>query len=270
MDYRVIINSTGRAESLATKTLPLLRANGLEPEVWLPSEEERAMYRAAGIDAPMFIAPHDPLDKRIEVVGVEPVGLGKARNHVIANSTRGDRLVFVDDDLSGIAEAIGPKKLRQVDDLDWLFRMMFRDTEAASATLWGVYPVPNAFFMKPRVRYDLTYIIGCTFGIIVTGKPHELVTLDDKEDFERSIRHYVADGHVVRNEHFCTQADNYKAAGGMQLSRTPLRVRAASEWLVKRYPGLCQLNTSKRSGWTEVRLRDRRPAYVRQGVLDQA
>lgn len=270
MDYRLIINSSGRADTLAAKTLPLLRSHGLTPEVWVSSEDEVAEYRAAGIDAPLFVAPHDPQDKRLEVVGVEPVGLGKARNYVIANAERGEHLVFIDDDVTNISEAIGPKELRPVDDFDWLFRTMIRDTDAASATLWGLYPVPNAYFMKPRVRYDLVYIIGCMFGITVTGKPHELVTLDDKEDFERSIRHYMADGRVVRNEHFCIIADNYKAAGGMQLSRTPLRVRAASEWLTVRYPGLCQLNTSKRSGWTEVRLRDKRPAYVREGALDHA
>jgi hypothetical protein len=268
MDYRVIINSTGRADVLASKTLPLLRASGLEPEVWVSSEQEQLQYAAVCMDVRIYVAPHDPTDKRLEVVGKEPVGLGKARNHVIRNSRPGERLVFIDDDLTGVSEAISPKEVRPLDDLDWLFRSMFRDTEAASATLWGLYPVANPYFMKPRVRYDLVYICGGLFGVIVTGKEHELVTLDDKEDFERSIRHYLADGHVVRNEHFCLGTTGYKGAGGMQLSRTPLRVRAAAEWLTVRYPNLCQLNTSKRSGWTEVRLRDKRPAWKREGLLE--
>jgi hypothetical protein len=260
--YRVIINSTGRADVLVSKTLPLLHAAGLEPEVWVSSEQEQLHYAATCMNARIYVAPHDPTDRRMEVVGKEPVGLGKARNCVIRNAFPGERLVFIDDDLTGVSEAIGPKELRRVEDLDALFRSMFRDAEAASATLWGLYPVANPYFMKPRVRYDLTYVCGGLFGVIVTGKPHELVTLDDKEDFERSIRHYLADGAVVRNEHFCLGTTGYTGAGGMQLSRTPLRVRAAAEWLTVKYPGLCTLNTSKKSGWTEVRLRDRRSAQL--------
>jgi len=270
MDYRVIINSTGRADVLASKTLPLLHASGLEPEVWVSSEQEQLHYASVGgcAGVRIYVAPHDPADQRLEVVGKEPVGLGKARNHVIRNSRPGELLVFIDDDLTGVSEATGPKELRPVEDLDWLFRSMFRDMEAASATLWGLYPVANPYFMKPRVRTDLVYICGGLFGVKVTGKEHELVTLDDKEDFERSIRHYLADGHVVRNEHFCLGTTGYKGKGGMQLSRTPLRVRAAAEWLTVRYPNLCQLNTAKKSGWTEVRLRDKRPAWKKEGLLE--
>ena len=255
---RVVINSTGRADVLATKTLPFLRSHGIEPEVWVADEQEQLRYAAAIEDVRIYVAPHDPTDKRLEVVGKEPVGLGLARNIVIQNARPGEQLVFIDDDLTGVSYAIGPKEVRPVDDLGRLFRTMFRDAEASSATLWGIYPVANPYFMKARVRTDLTYICGGLFGVIVTGKPHELVTLDDKEDFERSIRHYLADGHVVRNERYCIGTTGYTGAGGMQLSRTPLRVRAAAEWLVARYPGLCTLNTSKKSGWTEVRLKDRR------------
>jgi hypothetical protein len=259
MNFRVVVNSTGRADTLAAKTLPMLRRGGIEPEVWVSSLEERDEY-AAVVDAPLFVAPHDPTDRSIDVVGKHPVGLGLARNVVLSHAEPGERIVFVDDDLTGVSRAISPKALEQVHDLERLFGEMFRATANAWATLWGLYPVPNAYFMKPRVRYDLTYVCGGLFGVIVTGKPHELVTLDDKEDFERSIRHYLADGVVVRNERYCLGTTGYTGRGGMQLSRTPLRVRASAEWLAARYPGLCSVNNSKRSGWTEVRLRDRRQA----------
>lgn len=258
MNYRVVINSTGRADVLAAKTLPFLRAAGIEPEVWVANEQEQLRYASQIMDVKVYVAEHDPEDRRLEVVGKEPVGLGKARNTVIRRSAIGEEIVFIDDDLTGISEAIGPKELRPVEDLDALFRSMFRDTRAAGATLWGIYPVANPYFMRPRIRYDLTYICGGLFGVITTGKAHEVVTLDDKEDFERSIRHYMHDGHVVRNERYCIGTTGYTGKGGMQLSRTPLRVRAASEWMVAKYPGLCTLNMSKKSGWAEVRLKDRR------------
>jgi hypothetical protein len=260
VSYRIIINSTGRAATLADKTLPMLAAGGIERdgvEVWVANTAEATTYDAI-VGGPVFVAPHDPTDKRLEVVGVNPVGLGKARNHVISHAKPGERLVFIDDDIYMLVRAMGPKDSVRVDDLDDFFTAMFRDLDNASATLWGVYPVANPYFMRPRTRYDLCYIIGALFGIIVTGQPHELVTLDDKEDYERSIRHYLADGHIVRNDRVAPVTTYYKGEGGLQLSRTPERVRLAAEWLTLRYPGLCSLNLTKRSGWAEVRLRDSR------------
>jgi hypothetical protein len=112
--------------------------------------------------------------------------------------------------------------------------------------------------MKPKVRLGLSYICGGLYGVITTGRDYELVTLDDKEDFERSIRHYLADGNVVRYEDVALATKGYSGAGGLQLSRTPERVMIASRWLVATYPGLCKLNLTKKSGWAEVRLRDSR------------
>jgi len=243
-----------------TKTLRMLEEGGVDlgvVEVWVPGPVECFEYRQAlPAEVEVRIAHHDPHDARVEVVGVEPVAVGLARNTIIRAHPPGTRLVFVDDDITGVFEAKSRRDLERVEDLPNLFTNLFRDADAASATISGIYPVHNPYFMRPRVRYDLTYICAGLFGIIVTGRPCEMVTLDDKEDFERSIRHYLADGHVVRNEHYCIGTDGYHGAGGMQLSRTPLRVRASAEWLVRQYPDLCSLNLSKRSGWAEVRLRD--------------
>ena len=62
-------------------------------------------------------------------------------------------------------------------------------------------------------------------------------------------------------------SDLWNAPGVPDHGLAPLRVRAASEWLTVRYPNLCQLNTAKKSGWTEVRLRDKRPAWKKEGLL---
>lgn len=264
MTDRVIINSAGRAAVLARKTFPLLVERGIPVSVisvWVPDETAREEYRRelGRDDVEIQIAPHDPMDKRLEVVGVEPVGLGKARNHVIRSQPVGSRLIFVDDDLTDIWRATGPKTREPITDLKAFFDRAWEDLDASSTTLWGIYPAPNPYFMKPKIRYGLTYICGGLFGIRTTGRACEMVTLDDKEDFERSIRHYLADGNVMRYEDVALGTTGYSGAGGLQLSRTPERVLLASQWLVEAYPGLCSLNMTKRSGWAEVRLKDNRP-----------
>ena len=44
----------------------------------------------------------------------------------------------------------------------------------------------------------------------------------------------------------------------MQVERTKKRIHDSAVYLTKKYPNLCTLNTGKKSGYTEVRLRDRR------------
>ena len=263
---RIIINTAGRAETLSRKTLPLLESRGIDSsliQLWVPNEESRDEYRRI-LDRPdleIEIAPHDPTDKRLDVIGIEPVGLGRARNHVLRQYAPGSRLIFIDDDLTDIWRATSPTTRDPILDLPAFFDRAWLDLDATAATLWGIYPAPNPYFMKKRVRIGLTYICGGLYGILVTGRPHEYVTLDDKEDFERSIRHYLADGNVVRYEDVALGTQGYAGEGGLQLSRTPERVRLASEWLVHAYPGLCSLNLTKKSGWAEVRLRDTRTKH---------
>lgn len=262
MSYKVVINSAGRSDTLASKTLPLLDSRNVnleDVEVWVPNEATRDEYApvVAGVGR-LDIAPHDPLDKRVEVVGIEPVGLGKARNHVIAAHDRGERLLFIDDDLTDVVQVASSKHSDPVLDLDLYFRSMFRAASAAASTLWGIYPVNNPYFGRPRHTYDLRYICGGLFGVEVADRAHEMVVLDDKEDFERSIRHYLADGQVLRDEGVRIGTTGYSGAGGMQMSRTDERVEAAARWLADEFPGLASLNLTKKSGKAEVRLRDRR------------
>lgn len=44
----------------------------------------------------------------------------------------------------------------------------------------------------------------------------------------------------------------------MQVERTKKRIHDSAVYLTKKYPNLCTLNTGKKSGFTEVRLKDKR------------
>ena len=262
-DWSIHIPSAFRAETLVSKTMRTLAAGGIDPAratVWVPDDRQRSEYCATlhdhGIYAPVCISPHDPVSKTLATIGEEPLGLGRSRNQIIDTRRRGDQIVFIDDDITGIERATSPQTLEPVTDLAALFDQMFFQADAASATLWGLYPVANAYFMKPRITHNLTYIIGALFGMRVTHRPHEYVVLDDKEDFERSIRHYLADGVVLRNQGVCIRSRFYNEPGGMQVARTEERVTASAHWLAHQFPMLCSVNQKK--DHTELRLRDKR------------
>lgn len=192
------------------------------------------------------------------VVSGESGSLARQRNWIVRNQERGSWSVQVDDDLGGLDRMVDSKTLAPVEDIGELFDRGFDECLASGSTLWGVYAVRNPYFMRARVTRKLAYVCGGLFGQVVSGDDHELVTLEDKEDFERSIRHYLADGRLVRFDDVAMRTTGYSGAGGMQVDRTPGRVDWSARQLVERYPELCSLNLSKRSGWAEVRLRDRR------------
>ena len=129
---------------------------------------------------------------------------------------------------------------------------------------WGVYPVENPYFMKPTTRKSddytstyLSYIIGFMTGVINNRKA-EIRTIDDKEDYERSIKYYLKDGGVLRFNNVTCRTNCYKEPGGMQVERTKKRIHDSAVYLTKEYPKLCTLNTGKKSGYSEVRMKDKR------------
>jgi hypothetical protein len=118
--------------------------------------------------------------------------------------------------------------------------------------------------MKPGPpSTDLRYIIGSVWGIINPG-PILTVTIDDKEDYLRSVMMYVLDGGVLRYTNIAPQSAYYKEPGGMQEERTMGRIDASAKAMVAAFPDLVKINLTKKSGIPEVRLRASRPEEERR------
>ena len=134
----------------------------------------------------------------------------------------------------------------------------FVECQKHGANLFGVYAAANAMFMKNRVAVGLYYCIGSCWGLITRHDKVLTVTLDDKEDFERTLQHYVKDGKVVRLDDITVKSKYYTEDGGMQVTRTSERIHESAQILVDRYPGLCTMYIRETTGHAELRLRDTR------------
>lgn len=240
------IPSRGRAASINDRTLATLRRLGV-----------------SGSEISVFVAP-DEFDEYKAAVGdawvVEGrLGMGANRHAILDSYPPGTQLVQIDDDISDIVFREDERTLRPVEPEQWaaIVDLAFRWCRRTGARLWGVYPVANAMFMKDRIRADLTYICGNLYGC-VTGGDELRPSLEDKEDYERTLQCYAADGAVVRIEYVSTRTRFYDAAGGMQTDgqRTEARIRESADELVRRFPRYAKLNLTKRSGHAELRLRD--------------
>jgi hypothetical protein len=254
-DYVIAIPSYKRAETLRDKSLKLLHEYNIEPRriyIFVANKEEEKVYKDI----------LDPKSYNKIVVGVPKIG--PQRNFISDYFPVGKPLVHMDDDVSAFIEwsATARRNETPLKDLKGLILKGFDACRKANCSLWGIYPTANGYFMKNEHTTDLRYVIGAFNGCFNPGtKGPKGVKLElemDKEDYERSIRFYLRDGAVVRLRNVAPKTAYYTEKGGNQEFRTMKTVADGAKKLIKMFPELCSLNMTKKSGYPEIRLRDKR------------
>lgn len=254
MSYVVAVPSYKRPDAIGKKTLATLGRLGVDPRivtVYVATEAERDVY--------FHTMPHG-LYGHIEVTAP---GLGPSRNEIMRRHEKDQAILFCDDDINELLVRVDEKTIRPLANGSEFIEQAFETTHNFHMGLWGVYAVKNPYFMKPTVSNDLKYINGTFYGVFNTHDEDMFVSLTTKEDWERSIKFYLRDGGVVRFNYVATLTRYYDEPGGLHDLRTEEITVANCHELVRRYPLLCSLNTTKASGHMEVRLRDRRVAKAR-------
>lgn len=259
-DYIICIPSYKRAETLKEKTLATLDKYNIPVSkiyIFVADKDEEEIYR-------------NTLEKGSYnkiIVGVR--GLSQVRNFIGDYFPKGKRLVQMDDDVKGFLEfdEAKPRHEKPLVSLERIIQKGFSECDKAGARLWGIYPSANGFFMKDTVSTDLKYVVGCFFGIINpgTGANGLDIPLGDvmsgKEDYYRTLRMYELDGTVVRLNFVAPKTAYYTEPGGLQTD--PNRKKhheIAIKWLLKKYPDWVAINPTRKSGFMEIRLRDKRPS----------
>jgi len=250
MDWIIAIPSYKREKILRDKTLFALNAYGIPRDVihvFVASKEEYDIYQST-LDPTTYGHLH-----------IAVPGMAAVRNFITNFFPVGQKIFNMDDDIRGFIEyAEGVRRNEKVlEDLAAFITEGFGECERTGFRLFSVYPVPNGYFMKPTYSTDLKYLMGGAWGIINPGAVLT-ITLDDKEDYLRSVMMYLLDGGVIRYNGVACLTHGYSGAGGMQETRTMERIRESAEALVAVFPDLVTINLTKKSGKPEVRLRDKR------------
>lgn len=248
MEWLVAIPSYKRARVLCDRTLALLRKHAIAPEkihIFVANDEEERDYRET--------LPPEPYN-----LHVAEAGIAAARNYITAFFPEGTQIFCLDDDVKDMLE-LSEGRLQPVKDLAGLIEEGFQTAKSHNVRLWGVYPVDNPYFMRQEATTNLTYLPGCSFGIINPG-PILQCTLDDKEDFQRSLCMYLLDGGVLRLNHITHKANAWTTPGGLQVSRTKERASQAARAFVDAYQGLAKLRA--RAHGDDIRLWDSRANKV--------
>ena len=188
MDYQIAIPSYKRSKKLVKETLETLHSNLISfSKVWVfVVEAEYDEYS----DAIRERFPEFPKDHL--VVGLE--GLKEQRMFIVDYFDEGAHVLNLDDDVERVC-----LQYTTYPDLDTFIRSAFEDCVKHKAFIWSVYPTFNHFFRKKTrpLTTELCMMIGGFHGLINRRNLFSL-TIDQKEDVERSIQHFIHDGVVLR------------------------------------------------------------------------
>ena len=126
--------------------------------------------------------------------------------------------------------------------------------------MFGVYAVNNPMFMKDKVSVGLYFCVGTLHGMVIRHDPDLTVTIDEKDDYQRTLQHYVKDGAVVRLDYITIKTKYYTEPGGMQgtEARKYESILKNAKFLQDTYPDLCTMYIRESKNRAELRLRDSR------------
>ena len=269
MEYKIAIPSYKRHTTLKKKTMQVLAHYKVPAKlihIFVANKEEAKNYRET----------LEPGTYGKIVIGKK--GIREIRNFMAQYFAEGEKIVYLDDDISKIWECYSkgdPKskkdnKLKQLESFDKFVKSAFKLSQRTGFHNWGVYPTDNPYFMKPtlpdksHISQDLKFLIGFFTGVI-NSHDAEVRTISDKEDYERTIKYYLKDGGVLRFNNISCNTRCYKEPGGIQTDRKKENSRVNANKLIQNYPDLVKINEARNSGFVEIRLRDSRKAQSPDG-----
>lgn len=223
------IPSYQRYDVLKNKTLQYLQASNVDMnKVYVFCvEEEYEQYR----ELPCHV-----------VIGKK--GLKEQRNFIINFFPENTKLICMDDDIEYIDGLECPL-------LDWI-EQVFKNMEDKKAYLAGVYPCFNPYFRKltkKDITEDLRFIIGCFYFTINRKEMIENDNFNNKDDYSRTIRHYMKDGIVLRYNKIAAKTKFYGKGGLGNFKDRIEPSRIECELFKEKYP--CRIKVRK-NGMSEI------------------
>lgn len=153
---------------------------------------------------------------------------------------KGTNVLFLDDDVERVEKLNKEMKFSQIGNLNKFIKDAFKECMKKKIYIWGIYPVRNALFMKPRPvkTYGLRFILGTFYGQIIRHDSDLKTSTSEKEDVENSILHYKKDCGVLRYEKVTIKTKFYNPDGGIAaMTKDRKKVHeTAAKYLEKNYP----------------------------------
>lgn len=252
MNFRIAIPTIKRSKAIKEKTFNYLSKTDIDfkkVDVFLSDGDEIELYKNSLKDYP------------VNFIITNQKHVNTQRNFIVNYYKENELILGIDDDIQDMRTKINDKKTISLINLTEFVDNAFKICLANKVDMWGVNPVLNPFFLSHKVSFNLKYIVACFYGWRNNFQSKAYVSTQPeygKEDYERSIRYYMADGGVGRFNYVAPKTKYYSEDGGIQTYRTLEYEEKAVKWLLKTFPSYCKRNTSKKGKYPEIRLRDYR------------
>lgn len=260
--YQIAIPSYQRPDMLVQKTLKTLKDHNIDPKiitVFVANQSQFNQYSE--------VIPKSMYSKLI----IGKKGLKNQRNFINNYYPENTYLIQMDDDIDAIVELINPLGIKNISNstyrkknelitiknLNSFFNKAFKLCKTEGIFLWGVYPIANPYFMNFKTNIGLKFIVGPLWGCIVRHNDKLKLTLNEKENVERTLQYYSLDGKVIRFNNISMITKYYKNPGGMQSNSRNRKKNALKsvKYLHKKYPTLTKIKLTKKSGVPEIILK---------------
>lgn len=246
-DYIIAIPTYKRYDTLKEKTLKILENENFPKDkiyIFFANEIELKNYNLSN-------------DYKNQIIGV--LGLTHQRNFIVNYFNNGQRILWLDDDLQQICTVdVDPERQDKRHNLKFvnttiqkMAEIGFNELDKNKCSLFGVYPVNNAGFMKKDyISKDLKYIIGCCYGTINNKKLFTFDVFENnggaKEDYLRTLMIYVIEKKVIRLNAFTAITNYYDEPGGLQsideFGKRTNRDFISMKYICEKYPDLAKEN----------------------------
>tara|TARA_R110002051_G_scaffold313154_1_gene388954 strand:+ start:4039 stop:5535 length:1497 start_codon:yes stop_codon:yes gene_type:complete len=231
MDINVVIPSLGRPKILSERTLKTLGNFPKENIYIFVIPDELELYSSE-------------LDGYNVIPSV--LGCGESKRLISNFFLENARLVFLDDDIKGFYKKKG-SQLMPVEAIE-LFKTSFAQMDTCNeASLCGIYPSKNPYFMRMKTRKGLSFCIGQYQAVYNKREIFNSFEYNILEDYERSLRYFL-DYNVIRLDNYTLDADYNKLEGGWQTEsqfrHTELKEKEL-ERFKEQYSDYCYIKTKK-------------------------
>jgi len=242
---KFVIPSYQRPSQLQSKTLAYLELQGVDP---------KSIYVFVRTDDPQ-LSKYQSIEG-INLITTDVIGIGRAHNFITEYFDEGQFIIELDDDLVNLIN-----NHKESINLQETIQEMKDIMEKENISYGGIYQCDNSMFMSGCQQYttDLRYMLGL-FRLRFVRKEIILET-NYAEDFENAILHYLRDGKILKNNWLCGKTKNYAEGGCCGDGRNLETEKEDKEYLANKYPELTRKFTRKKSGITDLRLKDRRKGF---------
>lgn len=235
MEYKIVIPSHNRTQTLRNKSLAFLRKHNIPlSKIYIfVASEQFQLYQEV-------FPEYQIIEGKL--------GLINQRNYIAEYFEEGQPLLCMDDDISNILFLNQENNYEEI-DLNALVQEGFQKCSENSTRLWGVYSIKNKLFQRKQYSTGFYYCIGAFYGVLNDRSIN--VSLDYAEDIERCLLSTVKYGCVVRLNRYCIITKYYTEGGGLQDTRTLENNRECKMYLAEHFPEY--FKAFERNGRTELR-----------------